>query len=53
MTDIEPAALFASSAAIDEACVQQHLGHVSSGMTRSYRQNRERFKVNLTKAAGL
>jgi integrase len=44
---------FASSAAIDEAYIQKQLGHASAEMTRGYRQNRERFKVNLTKAAGL
>ena len=44
---------FASSAAIDEAFIQKQLGHASAEMTRGYRQNRERFKVNLTKAAGL
>jgi integrase len=44
---------FASSAAIDEAHIQKQLGHASAEMTRGYRQNRERFRVNLTKAAGL
>jgi integrase len=44
---------FASSAAIDEATIQKQLGHASAEMTRGYRQTRDRFKVNLTKAAGL
>jgi integrase len=44
---------FASSAAIDEAHIQRQLGHASAEMTRSYKQTRERFRVNLTKAAGL
>jgi integrase len=44
---------FASSAAVDEAFIQKQLGHASAEMTRGYRQQRERFKVNLTKAAGL
>jgi integrase len=44
---------FASSAAIDEAYIQRQLGHASAEMTRGYRQTRERFTVNLTKAAGL
>lgn len=44
---------FASSAAIDEAHIQRQLGHASAEMTRGYRQTRERFTVNLTKAAGL
>ncbi|MGL5113803.1 MAG: hypothetical protein ACRC7C_00640 [Beijerinckiaceae bacterium] len=44
---------FASSAAIDEAYKQHQLGHASAEMTRRYRQTRERFTVNLTKAAGL
>jgi integrase len=44
---------FASAAAVDEAHIQRQLGHASAEMTRGYRQARERFKVNLTKAAGL
>jgi integrase len=44
---------FASSAAVEEAHIQKQLGHASAEMTRGYRQNRERFAVNLTKAAGL
>jgi integrase len=44
---------FASSAAVDEAYIQKQLGHASAEMTRSYRQQKERFRVNLTKAAGL
>ena len=44
---------FASSAAVDEAHIQRQLGHASAEMTRGYRQTRERFRVNLTKAAGL
>jgi integrase len=44
---------FASSAAVDEALIQRQLGHASAEMTRGYRQQRERFRVNLTKAAGL
>jgi len=43
----------ASSAEIDERYVQKHLGHASAEMTRHYQRNRDRFKVNLTKAAGL
>jgi hypothetical protein len=30
-----------------------HLGHASAEMTRRYQRKRDRFKVNLTKAAGL
>jgi integrase len=44
---------FASAAAIDEAQIQKQLGHASIEMTRSYRQQRGRFKINMTKAAGL
>jgi integrase len=44
---------FASSAAVDEAFIQKQLGHASAEMTRGYRQQRERFQVNLTKVAGL
>jgi integrase len=43
----------ASSAQIEEAHVQKHLGHASPEMTRRYQRQRDRFKVNLTKAAGL
>lgn len=43
----------ASSAGIDEAHVQRQLGHASAEMTRRYQRRRERFRVNLTKAAGL
>jgi integrase len=43
----------ASSAEIDEAHVQRQLGHASAEMTRRYQRRRERFQVNLTKAAGL
>jgi integrase len=43
----------ASSAQIEEAHVQKHLGHASLEMTRRYQRKRDRFQVNLTKAAGL
>lgn len=43
----------ASSAEVDERCVQEHLGHASADVTRGYQRRRERFRVNLTKAAGL
>jgi integrase len=43
----------ASSAQIEEAHVQKHLGHASAEMTRRYQRKRDRFCVNLTKAAGL
>ena len=43
----------ASSAQIDEAHVQKHLGHASAEMTRRYQRKRDRFTINLTKAAGL
>jgi len=43
----------AYSAQIEEAHVQKHLGHASAEMTRRYQRKRDRFKVNLTKAAGL
>lgn len=44
---------FASSAEVDERYVQKHLGHASAEMTRRYQRRRDRFRVNLTKAAGL
>jgi integrase len=43
----------ASSAQIEKAHVQKHLGHASAEMTRRYQRKRDRFKINLTKAAGL
>ena len=43
----------ASSAEVDERYVQKHLGHASAEMTRRYQRHRDRFRVNLTKAAGL
>ncbi|SON58506.1 Tyrosine recombinase XerD (plasmid) [Hartmannibacter diazotrophicus] len=44
---------FASSAEVDERYVQKQLGHASTEMTRLYQRRRDRFRVNLTKAAGL
>jgi len=43
----------ASAAEVDERHVQRHLGHASAEMTRRYQRRRDRFRVNLTKAAGL
>lgn len=43
----------ASSADVDERYVQKQLGHASVEMTRRYQRRRDRFRVNLTKAAGL
>jgi len=43
----------ASSAEVNERHVQKHLGHASAEMTRRYQRRRDRFRVNLTKAAGL
>jgi integrase len=43
----------ASSAEVDERYVQKQLGHASAEMTRRYQRCRDRFRVNLTKAAGL
>lgn len=43
----------ASSAEVDEHYVQKQLGHSSAEMTRRYQRRRDRFRVNLTKAAGL
>ena len=33
--------------------VQTQLGHAAAAMTRRYQRRRDRFRVNLTKAAGL
>lgn len=43
----------ASSAEVEERYVQKHLGHASAEMTRKYQRRRDRFRVNLTRAAGL
>jgi integrase len=43
----------ASSAEVEERYVQKQLGHASAEMTRRYQRRRDRFSVNLTKAAGL
>ena len=43
----------ASSAEVDERYVQKQLGHASAEQTRRYQRRRDRFRVNLTKAAGL
>ncbi len=43
----------ASSAEVDERYVQKQLGHASAGMTRRYQRPGDRFRVNLTRAAGL
>ena len=43
----------ASSAEVDERHIQKQLGHASVEMTRRYQRRRDRFRINLTKAAGL
>lgn len=43
----------ASSAEVDERYVQKQLGHASGEMIRKYQRRRDRFRINLTKAAGL
>ena len=43
----------ATSAEVDERYLQKQLGHASAEMTRRYQRRRDRFRVNLTKAAGL
>lgn len=43
----------ASAAEAEERHVQTHLGHASAEMTRRYQRHRDRFRVNLTRAAGL
>ena len=43
----------ASGADVDERYIQKQLGHSTVEMTRRYQRNRDRFRVNLTKAAGL
>lgn len=43
----------ATAAETEERFVQRHLGHATAEMTRRYQRRRDRFRVNLTKAAGL
>jgi len=43
----------ASSAEVEERYVQKHLGDTSAEMTRRYQRRRDRFRINLTRAAGL
>ena len=43
----------ASYADVDERYVQKQLGHASVEMTRRYQRRKDRFRVNLTRAAGL
>lgn len=43
----------ATNADVDERYIQKQLGHASAEMTRRYQRRRDRFRVNLTKAAGL
>jgi integrase len=43
----------ATAAEVDERYVQKQLGHTRAEMTRRYQRRRDRFRVNLTKAAGL
>lgn len=43
----------ASPAEFDERHVQKQLGHASTEMTSGYQRRRDRFRVNLTKAARL
>jgi integrase len=38
---------------IDERYVQKQLGHSSAEMTRRSQRRRDRFRLNLTKVAGL
>jgi len=42
-----------TAAEADERYVQQQFGHSTVEMTRRYQRRRNRFRVNLTKAAGL
>ena len=43
----------ATPAEVDERHVQKQLGHASAEMTRKYQRQRDRFRVNLTKAVGV
>jgi site-specific recombinase XerC len=43
----------ATAAEAEERFVQRHLGHASAEMTRRYQRRRDRFRINLTQAAGM
>jgi hypothetical protein len=43
----------ATAVEADERHVQKQLGYARAEMTRRYQRSRDRFRVNLTKAAGL
>jgi len=43
----------ANSAEVDERYIQKQLGHASAEMTQRYQRRLDRFRSNLTKAAGL
>jgi integrase len=43
----------ASSAEVEEFFVQKQLGHASAEMSHRNQRRRDRFRVNLPKAAGL
>lgn len=43
----------ATGADVEETLVQRQLGHASAEMTHGYKRRRDRFSVNLTKAAEL
>jgi len=43
----------ATAAQAEERFVQHHLGHATVIMTRRYQRRRDRFRINLTRAAGL
>ncbi|VTZ26518.1 hypothetical protein MPC4_320028 [Methylocella tundrae] len=43
----------ASSTEVDERYVSKQLGHAGAEMTRRYQRRRDRFCIDLTKAAGL
>lgn len=38
---------------VEERHVQKQFGHANAEMTRRYQRRRDRFRVNITKAAGL
>ncbi len=48
-----PRAALVTAAEADERHVQKQFGHSTAEMTRRYQRRRDRFRVNLTKAAGL
>ena len=51
--DLSLGASVASYVEVDKRYTQKQLGHALAELTRRYQHRRDRFRVNLTRAAGL